>query len=312
MIDLFVKTFGVGENNGASCSWDYFERTAPKYSVALDGYVHEGPAFNSEKIVVNFNHHEGVDRLATRATCAQVLMAIRQGMFRKFRDHDGVQAKVFVNDCDEDVCTSWFLINNHHLVEGTMNPLINRLVAMEDALDATAGAYPFPVDLPALKELAWVFEPYRQFRINGGLDKREPSAYRSIITDVENRILQHVTGRGKTVHALDTRYELIGGGNGWAMVKEIGSHARTAMFSDGIKAYVSVRERPGGRYTYTIGKLSPFIPFDLIRLTEALNKQDDIVGDDKWGGGNNIMGSPRSRGSSLKPEKLSEIIKEYK
>ena len=309
MIKLNVATSNVGPGGAASCSWEYFEKYAPKYSIALDGYVHEGPRFDFDKVIVNFNHHEGVDRLATRATCAQVLMAIRQGMFYKFRDSNGVQAQVYVNDCDEDVCTSWFLLNNHHMVEGTMNPLINRLVAMEDALDSTAGAYPFPVDLPALKELAWVFEPYRRFRLNGGLDKRLPGDYDAIITDVEHRILQHVTGRGKAVTNLDTRYDLIGGGNGWSMVKELGAYARTAMFSDGIKAYVSVRERPNGKYTYTIGKLSPFIPLDLLKLTEILNKEDDIQGEDKWGGGNNIMGSPRANGSGLKPEKISEIIK---
>lgn len=311
-IELRIQTSNVGPAGAPSCSWEYFTKFAPKYSVALDGYVHEGPRFDPLNVAVNFNHHEGVDRLATRATCAQVLMAIRQGMFSRFRTFDGVQATVYANDCDEDVCTSWFLLNNHHLVEGTMNPLINRLVSMEDALDATAGAYPFPADLPVLKEMAWVFEPYRQFRMSGALEKRDAAAYKSIVTDVENRILQHVTGHGKSILALDTRYELIGGGNGWAMVKEIGPYARTAMFSDGIKAYVSVRERGSDRYTYTIGKLSPFIPFDLLNITEALNREDDIVGEDKWGGGNNIMGSPRGRGSSLKPEKLSEIIKESK
>ncbi len=296
-----------------SFSWEAFKQAVPKFSIALDGYVHEGPRFDKDKVIVNFNHHEGVDRLATRATCAQVLMAIRQGMFASFRNADGPQANVYVNDCDEDVCTSWFLLNNHHMVEGTMNPMINRLVSMEDALDSTAGAYPFPVDLPALKELAWVFEPYRQFRASGKLELRDPNSFRSIITDVENRILRHVSGRGNSVLSLDTRYDLIGGGNGWAMVKEVGTYARTAMFSDGIKAYVSVRERSDGNWTYTIGKLSPFIPFDLLKLTEILNKTDEAVTENnKWGGGDNIMGSPRATGSLLSPENLDKIIKGLK
>ena len=291
-------------------SWQAFCAEAPTHSASLDGYVNEGPCFDDKKVLVNFNHHEGCDRLATRATCAQALMAIRQGMFHKFRDTFGPRLNVFVNDCDEDVCTSWFLLKNHHMVAGTMNPLINRLVAMEDALDSTAGAYPFPTDLPALQELAWVFEPYRHFRLNGGLDKRDSNTFRSIIVDVELRIMKHVTGRGNSMF-LDTRYDIIGGGNGWSMVREIGAHARTAMFGDGIKAYVSVRERKDNRWTYTLGKLSPFIPFDLIKLTEVFNQEDMAVTDtDKWGGGNNIMGSPRVGGSSLDPEMLSQLIKE--
>lgn len=291
-------------------SWESFCNSHPNYSVALDGYVNEGPQFHDEKIMVNYNHHEGCDRLATRATCAQVLMAIRQGMFQRFRNNYGPIANVYVNDCDEDVCTSWFLIRNHYMVESTMNPLINKLVAMEDALDSTAGAYPFPADLPALQELAWVFEPYRQFRMNGGLEKRNAESFKSIIMDVEHRIMQYVTGHGKCM-SLDTRYDIIGGTDGWVMVKEIGAHARTGMFGNGIKAYVSVRERNDGKYTYTLGKLSPFIPFDLLRLTKIFNDKDgSVTSTDKWGGGNNIMGSPRVSGSSLTPAQLSDIIRE--
>jgi hypothetical protein len=291
-------------------SWNDFCTTSQMYSVALDGYVSAGPCFDETKVLVNFNHHEFVDRLATRATCAQVLMAIRQGMFTKFRDEFGPKATVYVNDPDEDVCTAWFLLHNYHMVIGTMNPMINKLVSMEDALDATAGAYPFPADLPSLKELAWVFEPYRHFRLNGGLDKRDAASFRSIIYDVEHRIMQHVTGHGSSI-PLDMRYNVIGGGKGWIMVEEIGAHARTGMFGNGVQAYVSVRKRPDGKWIYTIGKLSSFIPFNLIKLTELLNEEDKSVClTDRWGGGNNIMGSPRTNGSSLDPDTLSKLIKE--
>lgn len=293
-----------------SMSWDEFCNTSPSYSVSLDGFVSAGPCFNEDKIMVNFNHHDFVDRLATRATCAQVLMAIRQGMFLKFRDEYGPRLNVYTNDCDEDVCTSWFLLKHHHMVHGTMNPMINKLVAMEDALDSTAGAYPFPADLPALQELAWVFEPYRHFRLSGGLEKRSAPAFTSIIHDVEHRIMQHVTGHGDSI-PLDTRYDVIGGGSGWVMVREIGAHARTGMFGDGIKAYVSVRDRADGKWTYTLGKLSPFVPFDLLKLTAKFNELDGAVTKlDRWGGGNNIMGSPRVGGSLFNPEALASVIKD--
>lgn len=290
-------------------SWSDFVKDSPEMSIALDGYVHGGPRFDPVSKKANFNHHEEVDRLATRSTCAQVLMAIRQGLFACFRDARGSFANVYVNDCDEDVCTAWTLLNHHHLVEGCMNPLVNRLVAMEDALDCTAGAYPFPKDLPALRELAWVFQPYRQFRLSGWLDKKDPVAYAEIIQDVELRILQHVAGRGKE-QDLDTRYERIGGGTGWTMVKEIGAQARTGMFSDGIKVFVSVRERPdNGYYTYVIGKMAPFIPLNLQRVTSALNLIEGKPGD-MWGGGDTIVGSPRQRGSRVPMSEVTEILNE--
>lgn len=293
-------------------SWEKFLEDCPQMSIALDGYVGVGPRLDLKKMVVNFNHHEEVDRLATRATCAQVLMAIRQGMFSSFRNEAGPFANVFVNDCDEDVCTSWFLLNNSHMVTHAVNPLVNKLVSMEDALDSTAGAYPFPAELPALAELAWVFAPYRQFRLNHGLEGRDSAAFESIIMDVELRIMQYITGHGKSI-PLNTKYKVIGGGSGWTMVEEIGMHARTGMFGDGIQAYVSVRYLQNGNYGYTIGKLSPFIPHDLLKLTNRLNELDPAVKDgNRWGGGNNIIGSPRATGSALNPETLHKEMEEVK
>lgn len=292
-------------------SWDEFVTNYEPGSIALDGYVRGGPRFDAVAGVANFNHHEEVDRLATRATCAQVLMAIRQGLFTVFREVGVPTAHVLVNDCDEDVCTSWFLLKNHAMAIQATNPILNRLVAMEDALDATAGAYPFPQDLPALRELAWVFEPYRQFRLSGGLDRRDAGQYRSIIEDVYGRIERHVVGRGGEV-ALDTRYERIGGGAGWAMVREIGAQARTGMFGDGVHAYVSVRQRPDGRYTYVLGRMSQFIPFDLPNLFARLNEHEHCVDSaDRWGGSDTVGGSPRVGGSGLGPDEVERIVREH-
>ena len=61
-----------------------FCRTKPRNSVALDGYVYGGPWFEHNGPYCSFNHHEEVNRLATRATCGQALMAIRQGFFSTF------------------------------------------------------------------------------------------------------------------------------------------------------------------------------------------------------------------------------------
>ncbi len=289
-----------------TASWEEFCTSAPSFSIALDGYVNVGPRFDPLGPRINFNHHEEVDRLATRSTCAQVLMAIRQGMFCRFHDAEGAHAEVFVNDCDEDVCTAWTLLHHHYLVAGAMNPAVNRIVAMEDALDCTAGAYPFPADLPAMEELAWAFQPYRLFRTSGGLETQNPAAYEAVITDVELRLLQLVAGKGHRVH-LDTRFERIGGGAGWSMVREIGAQARTGIYSEGIRAFVSVRERADGRWTYVIGKMSPFIPLDLLSLVQDLNEEEGLT-TDRWGGGNIIVGSPRARGSSISPERISKLV----
>jgi hypothetical protein len=292
----------------APVTWEKFVEMEDKFAIALDGYVIGEPRFDPVRMVANFNHHENVNRLATRATCAQVLMALRQGLFKTFRNEKGPYATVLANDCDEDVCTSWYLLKHHAVCSQPMNPLLNRLVMMEDALDATAGAYPFPADLPILRELAWVFEPYRQFRLSGQLDKKDAQAYRSIVEDVESRIGRHITGTGQEI-PLDTRYERIGGGKGWVMVKELGAQARTGMFSDGIQAYVSVRELGHARWAYVVGRLSNFIPFDCKRIFDLCNEVEK-GGEDRWGGSDMIGGSPRVGASKIPPTIVEKLINE--
>lgn len=289
--------------------WDTFLRSHSPYSIALDGYVSAGPRFSGDESGphANFNHHEEVDRLATRATCGQVLMAIRQGLFACFRDADGPRVHAYVNDCDEDVCASWFLLKHHHMVRGHSNPRLNRLVYLEDALDCTAGAYPFPPDMPALEQLAWVFQPYRLARLSGALDSRNVDVFTGVIDAVCDRIMTHVAGDGGERMPLDTRYERIGGGRGWIMTREIGAQARTGMFADGHAAFVAARERGDGRWTYSVGRTSPFVPFDVPGILAALNAAEQCA-DDRWGGGNTIGGSPRVRGSGLSPTQVEQIV----
>lgn len=288
-------------------SWDQFCKLTEPFAIAIDGYVAAGPRFQDSGPRLNLNnHHADVDRLATRSTCAQILLAIRQGLFTRFRDDAGAKADVYCNDCDEDVCMSWFLLKYGYLAEHAINPVLNRLVVMEDLLEATAGAYPFPVDLPLLQELAWVFEPYRRHRLSGVLDQKDPELYTGVVTEVEQRILRNVTGRGERI-TLDTRYARIDGGRGWAMVREIGAQALTGMLADGIQAYVTSHDRGNGRWAYTVGRMSSFIPFDVPKVLAALNAEEENP-DDDWVGGATIGFSPRSNGSSLPPDEIVRIV----
>lgn len=178
---------------------------------------------------------------------------------------------------------------------------------MEDMLDTTAGGYPFPPHMTSLQEINWVFEPYRRFRVSGGVDRKSAVEFMGVITDVGFRIIMHITGHGQAIE-LDTTYDVLRKERSWAMVREVGINARTGMFGDGITAFVSVRERPDGRFVYTIGRQSIFIPFDVPRILATLNQVEGADSHDSWGGANTIGGSPRVQGSRLPPDKVAEIV----
>jgi hypothetical protein len=291
---------------GESVTWRGFCDTHPRYSIALDGYVRGKTRYDSRGPWLNLDHHEGVDRIATRATCAQVWLCIRQGLFEAFRDRQGRRAWVFANDCDEDVCLSWFLLKNPVRSCLPANSRLERLVQAVDLLDTTAGATVHPLDDVLLSELAWVFEPYRQARWQGWLDASDESAYRAVVDAVSTRIGDYLADRNRSL-PLDTRYECIGGGAEWAMVRELGPQSRIGMLKDGIRAYVSVRSRADGAWAYSVGRASPFIPFNVPEILSALNAAEPMSRG-QWGGGNLVGGSPRMHGSALDPNDVTDII----
>ena len=238
----------------------------------------------------------------------QVLMAQRQGFTETFRSTGSIPLYVDCGDCDEDIDVAEYLLENPHLTRNTMNPRLNRLVHMVDMLDSTAGSYAFPGDLPMMGQLAWIFDPYRRFRTSGEIDKKDANSYKAIIKEVGTRIRDHLLGCGDSID-LDPRYKRIGGGKGWVMIQELGAQAKMGMFADGHTAYLSVRERPDGRFTYVAGKTA-FAKLNLPRLFDRLNELEGCPNNDQWGGGDLVGGSPRVAGSSLSPDRVGEVIDE--
>lgn len=293
---------------GVVISWENFRKEYPGNSIALDGFVKMGPKFARKGPYANFNHHEGVSRLETRAICAQVLLSLRQGLLDCFQ-HQGKILRLYVNDCDQDVCLSVFILRNSNIAIHAVNPYLNQLVTMEDVLDTTAGAYACPADLPFLTQLMWVFEPYTVFRSSGGSSRKDPSEYDSIISAVDYRIMRFITGSAQSI-ILDLAYNVLYGASQWKMVEETGSHARIGMYADGVKAFVSVTQADDDTYHYVFGRVSQYIDFPIDKMFTALNAAEGITEHDRdrWSGGNTVGGSPRLKGSKLTPEEIIRIV----
>jgi hypothetical protein len=310
-VDLLMKITLVVEP-GKVISWKEFKRKAPKRSIALDGYVDHPTVFDAELILHNFDHHKGVNRLATRATCEQIRKAIVLGLFDSYRNENGeIELTIYVNDCDEDVCLSYFLLNNPEWSIQISNPLLNKILFFEDALDATGGTYPFSKDTSFLRVIEWIMMPYKKARMSGLLSKNNSQDYIDIIKAVEQNILLYLVGKGDKVESFNTSYEMIGGGKGWSMVNELGEQARKGIVSDGIKNFVTVRQREDGNWTYSIGKTSPYVlGFKLEQWYKRLNEIENTQ-HGAWGGSDTIGGSPRGSGSSISPKKLEDLINKW-
>ena len=290
-------------------SWEDFIDSRPNFSIALDGYVKGPPRFLIQGPYANFNHHEGVARIATRSTCAQVYFYICLGLLDTFQKQGEPNAHVYINDVDQDVCLScWLLKNSDKLVGLRFENLLFQLILFEDILDASAGAYPINPDSPEIRRQAWIYEPYTKARADGSIYRMSKNEMEDILWSVCDRIDSAISGRSGEIE-LDTGFEKIGGGPGWQLISEKGPYARTKLFSEKTKAYVALVENREDVYSYTIGKMSPFVTFPLERIYEALNKTEGLFSQENcWGGSTIIGGSPRKTGSSLSPEKVEKVI----
>jgi hypothetical protein len=290
-------------------TWEDFKNSKPRFSIALDGYVKGPPRFLIQGPYANFNHHEGVARIATRSTCAQVYYYIRLGLLDTFQKNGAPNAGVYINDVDQDVCLSCWLLKNSDKLEGLrFDNVLVQLILFEDILDASAGAYPINPSNPQIHRLAWIYEPYTRARTDGSIYSMSKKEMQDILRSVCARIDAAIDGRAEKIE-LDTRYEKIGGGPGWQLINEEGPYARTKLFSEKIKAYVALVENREDAYAYTIGKMSPFVMFPLERIYGALNKAEGLFSQDNcWGGSTIIGGSPRKTGSRLSPEQIQKVI----
>jgi len=300
-IQLFVEPRKV-------YTWEDFIETKPPYSIALDGIVDAQTIRQIKGPYANFDHHSKVDRLSTRSTSGQIYIEINLGLFETFRKRGKPTANIYVNDPDEDTCLAWWLLKNNNQVVNNASDPVNKLVHCEDLLDTTSGAYPLG-DKKIRREMAWIFEPYNNARYKGNIAEMEEVKMKNIILTVEDRIDKYVRGEGEELK-LKGKYEVIGGGENWVLVKENGTKSRKALYQNGIKAFASIlKEKEDGSIVYALGKRSPWIPFDIPRIYEALNEIDDnITETNRWNGSDIIGGSPKETGSRIKPEQLEEII----
>lgn len=299
MIELHVRP-------GPALARADFLATHPAFSIALDGYVHGEPflVVREDGPFRNFNHHEAVDRSCTIATCEQSRRAVLLGLYDLFRSGGKRRALLWVNDCDQDVCLStWILLNPDRAAE----PLVRKLTQIEDLLDSSSGTFPLPHERDLMGEVRWVFDPYARARPR--LTGMSAADMRQVIGDVHLRIDQFVIGRAQQV-PLDGNYVRLGGGDWW-LVEVDRMQARERMIAAGCRAAVELSARTGDHYVYSLWRRSEYITWFPVReLLDALNAAEGISEGEphRWGGADNVGGSPRGVGSRLTPADVERVV----
>jgi hypothetical protein len=269
-------------------SWEEFCATVPPVAVALDGFVAGPPAADGAGHF-NFDHHVGVARYDTPATCTQVVAAVAS---RALPDGN---MDVHVNDADEDVSLSVWLLRNRHRC---LDRRVLELVVAADALDTSGGCDASGASADLLGELCWVMAPYRQVR--NRVCRLTASEMAAVIDEVGDRLDAWLAGRGGRVPTAG-EFTVLARAGPVAVIAEDGPLARTGLRDAGIAVFASVRRQPDGRRDVTVGTTGPDVGVDLGAVFDRLNVAQGVPvsSPDRWAGSDTIGGSPRRSGTRL-------------
>jgi hypothetical protein len=94
------------------------------------------------------------------------------------------------------------------------------------------------------------------------------------------------------------------------MVEVVRSQARERMIAAGARAAVEITGSLGDRWTYTVWRRSEYIVWFPVRsILDALNEAESVAGGTgRWGGADNVGGSPRPNGSVLPPDRVEQVV----
>ncbi|MEX1311327.1 MAG: CPBP family glutamic-type intramembrane protease [Candidatus Sulfomarinibacteraceae bacterium] len=279
-------------------------------TIFLDGAAAAEPFLDAAKRIYNLDHHEGCVRSFTLATCEQVMVMILKGL-----DLPGEQWTVRANEPDLDtVLAIWLLLNHRHL---TSNEDLRRrlmpLVRLEGVIDALgldlAELTGYPDDLQ--RSTMALIERLREEEI----ELKRAGAWETIdVLEFTASTLRRIDELFLTPEDLESSREIEELSRTWIAPQRVAIGCRS---SAGIYEVESkLRDIHGDRLglivlqkgdnVYTLRQSDPFLGTTLEDLYHRLNLLDPHArGDQRWGGSEDIGGSPRATGTGLT---LGEIM----
>lgn len=288
-------------------------RHYPPQTIFLDGAYGGPPLLDNERRQYSLDHHEGCVRAFTLATCEQAAVMLVEGLPL----HEG-EWQLYLNDTDLDaMLAAWLLLNHAELLQQGRHLLeqVMPLVRVEGVIDAHG------LDVPLLTALPR--EIYEEQRAR--LETLRPLAAGATAPSGESLL--------RTLALLRRLDELLFPPGYLQQLLELHEVAHATL--PGGKLAILCRSRHGiyevelqlkqryerglalivldqGAERFTLRQVDSFLPHDLHEVYRALNRADGRVdrprrGGNRWGGSENIGGSPRESGSGLAGDEVLRI-----
>ena len=286
--------------------------------ILLDGAGSFGPLIDNDEKLYNLDHHAGCERLFTLSTCEQALLLVHSGL-----DLSEGDWTIYANDPDLDtVLALWCLLNYRRVRE--LSPeardVLLPLFRLEGAIDANG---------PELARLCGLSNEHlartsqridhllareREVKRTGSWSKKKLYPYTlEMLCAVDELVYAREDfGDYTNVEAIYGHVEV--GPRNVAVVCRDGAgiytveqHLKTR-WGDQL-SLIALENEPGH---YTLRRVSTLSGPKLGPAYDRLNRIDKVVDgqppNKRWGGSEDIGGSPRSTGTLLPAEELLEQL----
>lgn len=288
-------------------------------SIFLDGAAQGSPFLMPDRGIYNLDHHEGCIRAFTLATCEQAMVLLRKRLDLRRREWT-----IYANGADLDtVLAIWVLLN--HLRMMHENPELAAeilpLIRLEGVIDALG------VELQDLCALSPELMAKARSQMDELLtaERRYRSRPRSERPDLGIYMAQQLRRIDRMVYpaellsepraAIDelARAEVAPGSIALACRSDLGVYEveeeLRRLHGDRLGLFALLT----GDGCYTLRQVDPTLPKGLKPIYDQLNLVDPGSGGcaapDRWGGSEDIGGSPRLAGSRMTPQQLVEACR---
>ncbi|MEE8367847.1 MAG: lysostaphin resistance A-like protein [Thermoanaerobaculia bacterium] len=294
-------------------------RQYPEGTIFLDGVAEAEPFVDAKRCILNLDHHLGCVRRFTLSTCEQALIMVRKGLDLQAREWS-----VYANQPDLDTILALWVLFNHLRLNGAnqeVRDLIIPLIKVEGYIDVHGLEMK---ELSGLSDNVW----QQNFALLQQLDSvgsyPTPGQNSSEIEALDYCV--------RVLHAVD---RLVFSPEDFEETQVVEELARSELPNNrfvvacraaggiyevekalqklyGQKLGIIVFEREPHQYTLRLS--DPFLPENLSEIYRRLNLVDPAAGNsrsgNRWGGSDEIGGSPRESGSKLTVEEIVTTCRE--
>ncbi len=290
-------------------------RKYPPGSIFLDGAAQGEPFLDSEKQVFNLDHHEGCVRAFTLATCEQAMVLVRMGLDLRKRDWT-----IYANEPDLDtILAIWVLLN--HIRINDDSPVVRQtvipLVRLQGTIDSHGlemqelVGFPPKLYLDTLAQLELLRTHELDLKREGRWPDTDYLQYTlELLREIDRLVysgmdFEETLEVQELAHATIADHWLVIACRSDAGIYEVEQRLRRL---HGERLGIIALQK--NDFAYTLRRVNHFLPVSLGAIYERLNAMDPAVGGrpgNRWGGSEEIGGSPRVTGTDLTARQIVDI-----